>query len=125
MNTLVVVNGTDITPYINWKTYKMEREDLCSTWRDGNYVEHRIYARSHLKGKFDVWLCGMNDIDTDAFLELWNGAVNNHVITLGVYDQTTNSMKTINAYYEMKPKKHLEMNNGNYYDVFEIEVEER
>ena len=125
MNSLIFVNSTDITPYINWKTYKSSHEKMYESWKDGNYVEHRIFIRERLLVSFDVWLCGINDMDTDAFFELWNGAVNNYIITLGVYDQLTNSIQAINAYYNITPSDHKEMMNGNYFDVFHIEVTER
>ena len=125
MNTLVVVNNVDITPYMDWKSYKVAPKEDYEKWQDGNYVEHRIYTRSRLQGSFNVWLCGMNDMDTDAFMELWNGAVHNHVVTLGVYDQTQNRMRAIEAYYEITPSKHREMVNGNYFDIFKIEVYEK
>ena len=125
MNSLVTIGTTDITPYINWETYKMVSESMYESWKDGNFVEHRIYTRTRLSGSFDVWLCGMNGMDTDAFITLWNSAVNNNTITLGVYDQTSNSMKAIQAFFVITPSKHKEMVNGSYFDVFHIEVTER
>jgi len=125
MNTLVVVGGVDITPYIDWKNYKIVPEEKYESWQDGNYVEHRIYTRTRMTGSFKVWLCGMDDMDTDAFMALWNSATNNHITTLAVYDQTSNSMKAINAYCDITPNAHKEMINGNYFDTFTIKVEER
>lgn len=125
MNSLVFIGSTDITPYINWKTYKSSHENMYESWQDGNYVEHRICVRERLIVSFDVWLCGINNMNTDAFFALWNSAVTNHIITLGVYDQLTNSIQAINAYYEITPAEHKEMVNGNYFDVFHIEVTER
>ena len=125
MNALVVVNDTNITPYIDWDSYNIQPKEEYESWQDGNYVEHRIYTRSRLKGSFNVWLCGMNGMDTDTFMELWNGAVHNKIVTLGVYDQTINHMRAIEAYYSITPSKHKEMINGNYFDVFKIEVYER
>lgn len=125
MNTLVIVNETDITPYIDWKSYKISSEEMYESWQDGNYVEHRIYTRSRMSGSFKVWLCGINGMDTDAFMQLWNGATVNHVTTLAVYDQVSNSMKAITAYCEIIPADHQEMINGNYFDVFTIKVKEQ
>ena len=125
MNTLVVVNNTDITPYIDWSTYKVQPKEEYESWQDGNHVEHRIYTRSRLQGSFNVWLCGINDMDTDAFMALWKGAVHNNVVTLGVYDQVENRMRAIEAYYDITPSKHNEMINGSYFDVFKIEVYEK
>lgn len=125
MNRLVIVNGTDITQHIDWESYSLEPEELYESWRDGNYVEHRVYTRSHMVGSFRVWLCGINGMDLDAFLTLWKAATVNHITTLAVYDNTTNSMKAINAYCEIKPDDHKQMMNGKFWDVLTIEVTER
>lgn len=132
MNTLVVVvptdtsqSQTDITPYIKHKSYKMQKTGQYESWEDGNWVEHRIYTRSKISGSFEVWLCGMNGMDTDAFLTLWNSAIVENVVTLGVFVPTDNSMSVINAYYKMTPSKHDVLSNGTYYNVFKIEVTER
>lgn len=125
MNTLVIVNNTDITPYIDWESYNVIEEQMYESWLDGNYVEHRIYTRSHMKGSFRVWLCGIDGMDIDAFMELWKGATENHVTTMAVYDKVNNKMQAINAYCKMTPSDHKEMINGKYFDVVTIEVNER
>lgn len=125
MNTLVVVNDTDITEYVNWKTYSVYADEKYEAWEDGNFVEHRVYTRSKLKGSFTVWLCEAGGMSTDDFLELWNGAVQNNVVTIGLFDMASNSMKAIEAYYDIKPSKHRELSDGQYFDLFKIEVTER
>lgn len=125
MNTLVIVNGTDITPYMDHKSYNMVLNDVYKSWTDGNEVEHRVYVRSKMKGSFRVWLCGKDDMDIDAFMELWNAATTNHVTTLGVYDIINNEIKAINAYCKITPSTHKVMANGEYWNVIEIEVTER
>ena len=125
MNTLVIVNNTDITPYIDWASYALASQDIFQSWTDGNFVEHRIYSRARISGSFRVWLCGKNGMDVDAFMELWNSATNNHITTLGVYDNVSNSIKAINAYCNIIPQSHREMVNGNYFDILTIEVTER
>lgn len=125
MNTLAVINGIDITPYMDWGKFKIKPEEVYESWEDGNRVEHRIYTRTKLSGSFNVWLCGINGMDTNAFKTLIGNATNNHVTTMGLYDQTTNSLKAINAFIHLEPVEHKEMVNGDYFDVFKVEVQER
>ena len=125
MNTLVIVNGTDITQYIDWASYALASQDIFQSWTDGNFVEHRIYSRSRISGTFRVWLCGKNGMNVDAFMTLWNGATHNHITTLGVYDNVANEIKAINAYCNIVPESHREMVNGDYFDILTIEVTER
>ena len=122
---LMKVNGVDITPYINSKSYEMNEESQFESWMDGNYVEHRIYTRPRVHGTFDVILFGLNDMDTEAFLTNWNAAVNNHVLTAQVFVQNTNIFKTVNAFFTFNGTFHREMINGNYCDKLTVEIQER
>ena len=127
MNRLVVIGETDITPYIDWQSYKMEQKSAYESWKDGNYIEHRIYVRTRLEGSFRVWLAGINGMDTEAFISLIESATTNHVTTMGVYDPTSGSMtvKAIEAYVTITPGKHREMMNGQYFDILTVKVTEK
>lgn len=122
---LVVVNGTDITDYIDKKSYKMNAEDPYESWLDGNYKEHRIYTRSKIRGSFTVTLYGQDNMDTSAFLQLWNGAVSNKVLTALVYVQNTDSNEAIEAYYSFQGTFHREMVNGLFCDKLSVTITER
>lgn len=132
MNILVEIGGVNLTPFIDWGSYKMEHKDQYESWLDGNYTEHRVYTRTKIEGSFRVWLCGMRVLntetrmDTDEFLDLWNrNTTNSKITTLAVYDQAENRLVVIEAYCEIIPEKHKQMINGNYYDTFTIKVRER
>lgn len=126
---LVSINGVDITPYINEKTYKMNADKTYETWLDGNFREHRIYTRNKITGSFDVSLYGKNGIDTDAFLDIWSGGVENEVATLLVYVQNTNKNEAIEAYYEFEGKFHRKIlssgNTDRFLDKLTIKITER
>lgn len=122
---LAIINGVDITPYINPKTYDMNAEKEYESWQDGNYVEHRIYIRSRIKGSFDVALYGQDGMTTQSFLDTWNGGVVNNVATLEVYVQNTNQNEAIEAYFDFSGEFHREMINGNFCDVLRIKIMER
>lgn len=121
---LAIVNETDITEYINPKTYKMNAEKTYESWLDGNYKEHRIYTRSKVKGSFEIALYGQNNMHTQDFLELWNGAVNNEVVTIMLYVQNLDQNSAIQAYFEFDGTFHREMINGEYCDVLTVNIEE-
>ena len=125
MNTLVLMDGQNITPWIVPDSYKMEAEDMFESWRDGNFVEHRVYTRSRMTGKFSVWTAEKRGMTLDDFIEILDGATTDHVTTMAVYDATSNSMKAITAYLKVKPSEHKEYAEGKFYDVLDIEVEER
>lgn len=122
---LLFVNGVDLTDYINSKSYSVNEVDQYQSWLDGNSVEHRIYSRSRVKGTFEVVLAGKDGMDTAAFMELWNAAVDNHVLTAQVFVQNTNQFKTINCFYSFEGTFHQEMVNNNYCDKITVNIQER
>ena len=125
MVTLLVVNDTDLTEYINKKSYKVNSKNQYESWKDGNYVEHRIIVRNRVEGSFEIAVYGHNDVDYAAFLDIWNSAVNNGVVTMGVWVQDQNRFKAIEAYYAMEGLKHHELLNGDFYDRVKITFTER
>lgn len=122
---LVLINGVDLTPYINPKTYNMNAIKKYESWEDGNWIEHRIYQRAKIQGSFDVVLYGGNNMTTSNFLETWNGAVNNEVVIIKVFVQNTNTFELIEAYFDFDGKFHREMINGEYCDKLTIKIMER
>jgi hypothetical protein len=122
---LVFVGGTDITEFVNEKTYALNEEKTFESWKDGNFREHRIYTSKKVKGTFEVALYGASNMDLQAFLDLWNSEVNNEIITLGVHVNNTNEFRVINAYYAIVGNSHREIANGGFLDVLTIEISER
>lgn len=122
---LVSINGVDITPYINKKSYTMNAEKDYDSWRDGNYVEHRIYKNPKVRGSFDVCLYGQDGMTTSNFLNVWAGGVVNEVATLLVYVQNTAQNEAIEAYFEFEGKFHRELINGSFCDKMTIKITER
>lgn len=128
MNTLVKVGQTDITPYMDHKSYSLKVEDVYESWQDGNFREHRIYTRSKYKGSFKVWLCGKDGMDVDAFKTLWASVKTGDKVLIQMFDEIKGTSPTylvwVEAFYKITPVKHHVMLNGNYFDVFQIEVTE-
>lgn len=123
---LVIVNKTDISEHINETSYKMDVEDVNTSWVNGNNVTIVKKVRERITGSFEIALYGKNGMDTASFLELWNGAVKpNGTIDLLVYVPALGRSKAIDAIYRFKSTKHVKLMNGNYMDVFEITIEER
>ena len=82
MKTHIVVNNVDLTPYVVDGTYKVDSSDTYESWQDGNMREHRIVVRSKVSGSFQIGCRG--EMTLSAFLENWNAATNNKVVTIGL-----------------------------------------
>ena len=122
---LVKLGNTDITDFINPKSYKVNVEKEYESWLDGNYNEHRIYTRQKVKGSFTVALYGKDNMTTQAFLDLWNACVNHNVATITVFVQNENVEKEIQCYYSHDGIFHREMVNDAYCDVLTVEIMEK
>lgn len=118
------VNGVDITPYLNKKNYKIESKKESESWFDGNNVKHSIYTRSRVQGSFEIALWGKDGMDYAAFLDNWDAAVVNNIVTIGLFCLNENSFKAIQAEFEMSSKKHEKLSNGNFFDRVTIKITE-
>lgn len=122
---LVTINGVDLTPHIPPKSYKVNSKKDYKSWEDGNNKEHRKYSpRRKVSGSFDINLYGYDNMTTEQFLTLWNSAVDNEVVTMGVFVLNENKFEAIEAYFEHEGKFHGEMNNGEYCDVMTVHIQE-
>lgn len=126
MQTHVVVNNTDITPYIVDGSYKINAEDSSESWEDGNKVEHRIVVKEKVKGSFEV-VCSnrTGSITLANFLSTWNGAVSNKVVTLGCRVLNTGAFEAINAYFKIENTLHDLAADGSFIDKLKITITER
>lgn len=120
---LATVNGEDITRYIDKDTYKVNHEDLYESWLNANFVENRIIVRQKVSGSFNI-RCG-NGLTLAHFLSNWYGAVDNGVVTLGVFVQSKNAFEAIEAYFSFEGQKHVQHSNGAYYDELTVNIQER
>lgn len=126
MREHIVVGSTDLTPYIVDGSYAINSEDSYESWNDGNMNEHRIIICQKIRGSFDV-LCAENQggIALSTFLNIWNNAQNNGLITLGVYVPSINRFIACDCYYDIKSKEHIITANGDIIDTLTITIKEK
>ena len=120
----ILVGTTDITDYIVDGTYEMDAEDTFESWRDGNYVVHRIIVTSKVKGSFNV-VCSHETIDLEDFRELFDDVADTGKVTMTVYVTNTGKTEVISAYYAMTNADHIIRADGTYIDVVTVEITER
>ena len=124
MRTHLVVGNRDFTDYIVENSYNVYTDDVGYSWEDGNGVEHMIVTTTKVKGKFKI-VCSPDNLTLSDFLSVWNGAVDNNVVTVGLYVITTDTFEALECYYEIKPSQHIKSTGGKLYDVLEITIRQR
>ena len=121
----IIIGQTNISDYIIEGTYEMDSTDIYESWKDANYVEHRIITTSKINGSFDVACCNKSgSIELSDFYNIFDDAATNGVITATVYVTNRGSVSAISAYYSLKNKEHTLLADGTFLDVITVELEE-
>ena len=124
MRTHLIIGGEDLTDYIVQDSYDVNSNDVYESWKDGNMMEHRIIVASKVKGKFKI-ACSEATLPLSDFLETWNSAVTNGVVTLGLYVTNTDTFEALECYFSIKSAQHIKSTGGKLYDVLDVEVTQR
>ena len=120
----IIIGTSDITDYIVDGSYSMDSNAVFESWKDGNYVEHRIIVASKVKGSFNV-ACSNETLSLSDLYDLFDNAANNGVITATVYVTNTGATEAISAYYALKNADHIIRADGTYIDIVTVEIPER
>lgn len=124
MRVHLVVDSNDLTDYIVDGSYDVNTEDAYESWQDGNMVEHRVIVGQKVVGSFSI-LCSDKTITLADFLTYWNNAVDNGVVTIGLYVPSLNSFEALNCYYEITNAEHIKRVDDSFIDVMKVIVKER
>lgn len=125
MQGAVIIGTTDISNLIVDGTYKINAEDAYESWKDGNYVEHRIIIGSKAVGDFNVVLSEKNGCTLSQFNTMIKAVENNGIIPMAVYLANTGAVKAINAFYTLTSQEHILQPEGSFIDVITVGVQER
>lgn len=118
------IGTTDITPYINEKSYKMDSVPVENKWTDANYTEHVDEVRRRVVGSFD--LAFKTDTEYNNFITLLNGAKTGNLLRIKVYvGSDINALQDIYCYYKMTYKKRNEAMSGYIVTIVNLSLSER
>lgn len=100
---LLKINNVDFTARVNEKSYTVQKQDVYSSWTDGNWTDHRVIARTRVSGQFTM------TFPTEASYTAFLAAVN-AVKTTGGYCPVTvwvnneKALATVNAFLDIQTK---------------------
>ena len=122
----IIIGQTNISAYIVHDSYKMDSAAQYESWKDGNYVEHRIIVTEKVKGSFNV-VCSNNtgSITLADFMDIITTADDNGVLTCNVYVTNKGASEAIDAYYTIENTSHTMKADGTFVDVLKVTLEER
>lgn len=98
--SLFTIGTTDLTQWERTEEHDVNREDVYEVWTDGNWVDHRVIARTRISGT--VVLSFPRAADFSSFLSLLSTARDEEgYYPISVYCSNTGTVETINAYLDI------------------------
>lgn len=100
LTNLFVIGLTDLTKWERTENHAVNREDVYEEWVDGNWISHRVIARTRVSGQ--VVLSFSRAADFASFMTLMTTARDaNGYYPVTVWCSNTNSTETINAFLDI------------------------
>lgn len=126
----VIIGNTDLSQYVQEKSYKVDSVDDYSEWKDAGKHLHRMGYVSKVQGSFElVFLDGYNGHDGYGdFLNLIASNSQDKRLTIKVtVGNLNNQLKEIECYYDLKTNSMRWTKNGSNVVVKRIlmTIEER
>jgi len=97
---LFTIGTTDLTAFEKIDQHSVDRTDVFETWTDGNWVDHRVIARTRVSGQ--VTLGFSKETDFSNFMSLMTSARDAEgYYPISVWCSNTNSTVSVNAYLDL------------------------
>lgn len=97
LTNLFKIGSTDLTAFEKTDKHNVNRADVYEEWTDGNWIDHRVIARTRISGT--VALSFPKAADYTAFLALLTSERNEDgYYSVTVYCSNTGTTETIDAF---------------------------
>lgn len=115
------IGTTDLTAWEDIQSHKVNREDVYETWTDGNWVDHRVIARTRISGKVILGFSKAADFAAfTALLSSQKDAEGFYPVT--AYCNNTGTTESFDAFLELPGAGKWDLNNGRQWQTFEIKI---
>ena len=94
------ISTTDLTAYEDIQNHDVQKENVWTSWTDGNWTEHREIVRTRVTGTVKLGFKSATDYTTfQTLLTTAQDAEGYYPIT--VYCNNTGTSETVNAFLEI------------------------
>lgn len=115
------INTTDLTAFVDIQNYDMQREDVYTSWTDGNWTDHRVIARTRIRGKVKLGFASATDFAS--FMTLLGTAKNaNGYYPVTAYVNNTGTTETFNAFIDVSDSDKWDTVNGRQWQAATLTV---
>lgn len=122
--SLFKISTTDLTKWEDTSKHSVNRADVFEEWVDGNWVTHRVIARTRVAGK--VTLSFSREADYAAFVALLTSARNaDGYYPVTVWCSNTNTTETINAFLDVSGDTKFDVTAPIKHNTVTVEITQR
>ena len=98
--SLFTIGSTDLTQFEMTDQHSVNRDDVYTTWTDGNWTDHRVIARTRVSGS--VVLSFARETDFSNFMSLMTSERDAEgYYAISVWCANTNTTESINAFLDI------------------------
>lgn len=116
-----IIGSTDVTAFVDIQNYKMNSEDVYSTWTDGNKVDHRVITRQRIRGEVKLGFAKATDFSSFMTL-LGTARTADGYYPVTAYVQNTGTTPTFNAFLDTSDTDKWDIVNGRQWQVVTVTV---
>ena len=116
-----IIGSTDLTAFADIQNYNMQREDVYTSWTDGNWTDHRVIARTRIRGTVKLGFAKATDFATFmALLGSVKTADGYYQVT--AYVNNTGTTETFYAFLDTSDADKWDALNGRQWQVVTVTV---
>ena len=124
LTNLFKINTTDLTKYEDTEKHSVNSSDVYNSWTDGNWTEHRAFARTQISGT--VYLKFVRAADYASFLTILANERNaDGYYPVSVYCNNTGSTETINAFLDIVSEAKWDLSSPMKFHGVTLQITQR
>lgn len=121
---LFKISSTDLTKWEDTSKHEVNRADVWEEWIDGNWITHRVIARTRVTGK--VVLNFSRATDYAAFVAILSSARDaDGYYPVTVWCANTNTTETINAFLDVEGETAFDVTAPIKHNSVTVEITQR
>lgn len=122
--TLLEINQTDLTEYIDIQNYNVNRIPVFEDWTDGNHITRRNVIRYRIKGEIKIGF--RDDTDVSSFLNLLSSSITaGNYYAADVFVNNENTLVSANVFIDGLATIARDLANGRVWHSYTLTIEER
>lgn len=115
------ISTTDLTGWEDIQSHEVNLDDVYETWTDGNWVDHRVVARTRVTGK--VKLGFSKSAEYASFIALLTSArTAGGYYSVTVYCNNTGATSTVDAYLDISEEDSWDLTHSRQWQVVTIKI---